>query len=592
MVREFSADVKEIRNILRTEDVTYMIPRYQRGYSWRRPQTSALWDDMLEEEYGLFIGTILLNQGERREDRVQIIDGQQRLLTITILLSSIRDELEKIGGGGAERRAAKVQLMYIEDEEYEDRIVKIETAKDIRDYFMDAIIEPKRERTVREAVTDQEKRIKSARTFFDSKIRQYLRDRGAKKDVDKISWLEDLLKRVEKLSVVAINVERPEDAYKVFESVNAKGAALTLADILKSLIFRRIPPTASMEDTAQTQWDKIHSNLEGTGFTMSKFIRYYWLSKYEFLTESKLYSAIKDKMDKDKDLDWQDLLDELVTNSKNLKKLKQAEPDDFSSYGSPRRVSNGLRGISHMNVSQVYVLLLAIQRNQSMKKAWEREIEMLEKFCLHYHAVGKQQAVRVEKRYSSYAIEIEKLNDMEGEGDLAKKRSLALEEILKGMIDDFVALKNEYVKRDMFRDRFIEEMDYSKQAKRPLIKYTLQKINSHYTEGLGEMSIDDQVVNLEHVLPQRPKEWGLSEEAVESYVNRIGNLTLLAKKLNSQMGNNPLEKKYPKLQESELEITKRLVGFIADSGMSWNEGLIMERSAQLATLCYDEVWRL
>tara|TARA_B100001173_G_C15788062_1_gene462252 strand:- start:248 stop:730 length:483 start_codon:yes stop_codon:yes gene_type:complete len=160
------------------------------------------------------------------------------------------------------------------------------------------------------------------------------------------------------------------------------------------------------------------------------------------------------------------------------------------------------------------------------------------------------------------------------------------------MIDDFIALKNEYVNREMFRDRFIEEMDYSKQAKRPLIKYSLQKIDSHYTGGMGELSIDDQVVNLEHVLPQRPKEWGLSEESVENYVNRIGNLTLLAKKLNSQMGNSPLEKKYPKLQKSELEITKRLVQFIDESGMKWNESLIMERSGELATVCYDGVWKL
>ncbi|MED5267311.1 MAG: DUF262 domain-containing protein, partial [Candidatus Thermoplasmatota archaeon] len=296
MVREFSAHVKEIRNILLKDDETYIIPRYQRGYSWKRPQISALWDDMMEEDFGLFIGTILLEQGEKEGDRVQIIDGQQRLLTITILLSSIRDALEKIGGGGAQRRAGKMQAMYIQDEEYDERIDKIQTAKGVREYFNDAIIEPIRDRKVREATTDEEKRVKAARAFFDSKIRAYLK--GIRGDVDKLAHLESLIRRVEKLSVVAIYVENPEDAYKVFESVNAKGAALTLADILKSLIFRRVPPTAE-EDSAQLQWDKINSNLEGTGFAMSKFIRYYWLSKYGFLTESKLYSAIKDKLEKE-----------------------------------------------------------------------------------------------------------------------------------------------------------------------------------------------------------------------------------------------------------------------------------------------------
>tara|TARA_B100001250_G_scaffold122003_1_gene103513 strand:- start:75 stop:1844 length:1770 start_codon:yes stop_codon:yes gene_type:complete len=589
MVREFSADVKEIRNILRTDDSTYIIPRYQRGYSWKRPQISALWDDMMEEEFGLFIGTILLNQGDDREDRVQIIDGQQRLLTITVLLSSIRDALEKIGGGGAERRAGKIQLMYIQDEEYEDRINKIQTARKIRDFFDEVIVEPRRGRKVREAITDEEKRVRAARAFFDSKISGYTK--GIKGEVEKITHLESLIKRVEKLSVVAINVENPEDAYKVFESVNAKGAALTLADILKSLIFRRIPPT-SEEDSAQVQWDKINSNLEGTGFSISKFIRYYWLSKYGFLTESKLYSAIKDKLEKEKGLTWGELLDDLVSNSRSLKRLKEADHEDFTNYRSPRKISNGLKGISLMNVSQVYVLLLAIHRNQSMKEKWEREIEVLERFCFNYHAIGKQQAVRVEKKYSQYAIEIEKLNELEDGGMDHGKRAGMLEEILKGMISDFKGVKGEYVTHDVFISRFVEELDYSKPAKRGMIKYALQRINNHYTGGTGELSIDETMVNLEHVLPQRPAEWGLSETDVEEYVNRIGNLTLLSKKLNSQAGNMPLKGKFPKLEESELEITKRLVEYIKDSGMAWNRKMILDRSTNLASLSYNEIWKL
>ena len=91
MVREFTADVKEIKSVLRTEGKSYEIPRYQRGYSWRNAQVSTFWTDLTQEDIGLFIGTILMNQGDRLGDRVEIIDGQQRLLTITILFSSIRD---------------------------------------------------------------------------------------------------------------------------------------------------------------------------------------------------------------------------------------------------------------------------------------------------------------------------------------------------------------------------------------------------------------------------------------------------------------------------------------------------------------------
>ena len=63
------------------------------------------------------------------------------------------------------------------------------------------------------------------------------------------------------------------------ESVNVIMSSINSADILKSLIFRRVPETAE-EDRAQRQWDKMIANLDGTGSTISKFIRYYWLSKF------------------------------------------------------------------------------------------------------------------------------------------------------------------------------------------------------------------------------------------------------------------------------------------------------------------------
>ena len=130
------------------------------------------------------------------------------------------------------------------------------------------------------------------------------------------------------------------------------------------------------EDIAQKQWDIINQNLEGTGFKLSKFIRYHWLSKYGFLPESKLYEAIRKKLQV-KEITIQSLLDDLVVDAERIKKLKSGSIDDYSQFNSPRRVYNSILGISSMNVSQVYVLLLSILRNKAMKKKWERDIEFL-----------------------------------------------------------------------------------------------------------------------------------------------------------------------------------------------------------------------
>ena len=94
----YEASDKPLSRILRTEQKRYQIPRYQRNYSWKRSQYETLWNDLLDDfgktSRGLFLGTILLNLPDTKagdDERTQVIDGQQRMITLTILLSSIRD---------------------------------------------------------------------------------------------------------------------------------------------------------------------------------------------------------------------------------------------------------------------------------------------------------------------------------------------------------------------------------------------------------------------------------------------------------------------------------------------------------------------
>ena len=179
MVREFNAQVKQINAILRNEGKFYSIPRYQRGYAWMRSQYDTFWNDLIEEEWDLFIGTILLNSegtGED-EDRVEVIDGQQRLLTITILLSSIRDALDSLG---FEREAAGIQGQYIARQEWigeDEKKPVILTGEKLRDFFENRIQKYplQKDAPILEANNDEEKRVKAARSFFDRQLRDGLK---------------------------------------------------------------------------------------------------------------------------------------------------------------------------------------------------------------------------------------------------------------------------------------------------------------------------------------------------------------------------------------------------------------------------------
>ena len=254
-------------------------------------------EDRIKTSRGLFLGTILLNLPELEDDRTEVIDGQQRLITLTILLSSVRDALDRLGDI---RTATMVHRNYIADSDYagDEEIPRLISGAKLQEFFSNFIQQyPGRGRDdflLMIAESEEQKNMEKCRKFFDSQIKKELK--VIPDHVDRIGWLISVVETIEKVILISIEVEFEEDAYAVFESVNAKGMELTLADLLKNLIFRNLRPSEGGEDTAQRQWDQIIENLDGTGFPMKKFIRYLWLSRYDFLTEAKLFDAVKQKL--------------------------------------------------------------------------------------------------------------------------------------------------------------------------------------------------------------------------------------------------------------------------------------------------------
>ena len=144
-----------------------------------------------------------------------------------------------------------------------------------------------------------------------------------------------------------------------------------------------------------------------------------------------------------------------------------------------------------------------------MKKKWERDFEFLEKFCFNYHAISKLQAVRVEKIYSQYAVSLQNINEILDE----RERSTDLEKELRILQSKLKELASEFINLDSFKNGFLREIKYSTSAtKRNLLKYTLYRIEDHLSSGTGEMKIDQTMVNLEHILPQNPEQWGLEKK--------------------------------------------------------------------------------
>ena len=107
----------------------------------------------------------------------------------------------------------------------------------------------------------------------------------------------------------------------------------------------------------------------------------------------------------------------------------------------------------------------------------------------------------------------------------------------------------------------------------------------------GQIGLYFNTVNIEHLLPQKPhKDWKLDKREITGYVNLLGNLTLISKRINSSVQNGVVKDKLPELEKSELAVTKALIKELKVLGLEWGESQIRNRQNQLASLAYKTIW--
>ena len=255
----------------------YRIPRYQRAYTWSLEEASDFWDDIWSNDSSYFLGSFIFNnEFEERSGFADIIDGQQRLLTITIFCAVLRDQAKGL------HNTDKASLFQRKDIAVEDkhgkqsyRIIPSDT---LLDYFVKNIQLESGNPLTAATKTAEEKKVQEVYTFFFTKVSDALANCLSLEE--KFDLLDKLRNKIYELTVIRVDISHEEDAYEIFETTNARGVDLSVGDLLKNMIFKNIPERDS-KDFAKEVWSQITSNIESTRTEVKKFIRYYWLSKYK-----------------------------------------------------------------------------------------------------------------------------------------------------------------------------------------------------------------------------------------------------------------------------------------------------------------------
>ena len=386
-------------------------------------------------------------------------------------------------------------------------------------------------------------------------------------------------KPIENLIIIKIEISSEEDAYEIFETTNARGVDLNVADLVKNLVFKNIS-IHDDKDFVKDIWTEIINDVQATSFEMKKLLRYFWISKYAFITEKKLFKAIKYEI-----TDWDKFLDDLFSVSKHINLLLQGNEDDYKNLGlkHPEKIYKSISAIRFMNVSQCYVLFLSILRNYNdLGTDPYKVFELIEKFTFVYSAVCKLPGNKVERLYSRYAQRIEEIVRDEDK----KKISGKIQSLFSELKTELTEEKPPF---EYFNEQFQEIRYKNTETGRTFVKYILSEINN--IEETEELKIDFTNVNIEHILPQKPdSDWGLSKVNIKPYVHLLGNLTLVGKKINSRIGNKPLNHKVKELEKSRLKITVDLVNYLKTNNLKWDNEQIYKRQKELAKIAYHKIW--
>jgi len=570
---KIEASDREIREIFSLGH--FIVPRFQRPYSWTEDEVNSFWDDVTGEQSpkkdpvstDYFIGSMVVYQVKK--PFFGIVDGQQRLTTITLILAAIRNAFLRLK---QENLAQGVQN-YIEKpnmDNVKEYILKSETSFP----YLQSHIQSYNGLKVNCEPSSEEQSLKIAFNLIIAKFdgllptvpeaQTELFDESATIAIEMLKVIRD---KVLGLKLVLIQLDDEDDAYLIFETLNARGRDLTTSDLVKNYLLKRIKEKNADLDAAKVVWNRMLKRFDSVGFKdgMEAFLYHYWLSAYGYLTDKELFTGIKKQVDTpDKAVDFLHRMQENVEYY-----ISTVRPEDTVWKTEESAVCQSLQALSTFGVKQQSSMVLSLFRAYRTKKISLRELrqilEKIEHFHYIFNAVTSQRSSGViATNYSKFAVALTNASTQ-------SQKQLVLDDLIE-VLGTKVPSFSEF--KASFDDRFYTSK-YT--MNKVVIRYTLRKIMGQSTHGLA---IDHEAMTIEHLLPESQERAGtISTEVIGS----IGNLILLDSKTNSEMlGNSSFNEKKRILTGANYPFDDLLL-----SHDHWSEPQIRERTGWIIQTAYD-----
>ncbi|MEK7167747.1 MAG: DUF262 domain-containing protein [Patescibacteria group bacterium] len=510
----------------------FVIPAFQRPYVWEKEQILALWEDLINSETDCFLGNLVFL--DKNDKTFVVVDGQQRLLTLSLVVLALRERLIEMNSGA-----------FVTDKiirEYVENLNETLFFKESQYPF---------KRTPR--IIPGNRKLEKAYTGLiesgvlsgelDEQQKRFLKNYNLILDLipeNSLPHLEEIIKKTTSVFFVALVCASESEAYRIFVSLNSSGLGLSVADLVKNALF-----ASAGGGELEIMWSEMENEFKGAEGLFPDFLRDFWISRHGAIPKEDLFSLIKkhdlEFIKKDEAVNF---MEKLLGNAKIYLSLRSSKTDHL--LNSIRLKTKDKRE------SQELTEMVKKFNCLEMDCAYPLALSFLNKF-LKAEKYTRRQFISDLNRLWVFLLRAKILNlNPESYKHKLAKQCLAIlsyeAEDFDAMTSDFFSkLKKLVLNSEDFIKNFPQELRYGHNNE------LLKKVMTDIFRSRGE-KVDLLRPSLEHILSRRSG--GLFKE----FVDEIGNLTLLDEEENNLAGNMTVKEKAILVYGKSSLLTNRKLG--------------------------------
>lgn len=538
----------------------YRVPPYQRDYSWREEHWEDLWNDLdtltgkPDERH--YMGALVV---EGRSDReFLIIDGQQRMATLSILALAVIARLHRLAENGQEaqanrERANALRGRFIGEKDPASLIESSKLFLNQTDdaFYQDYLVQLRKPLNPR-GLLKSNRLLWECFKYFGSRLDQ-LGQTGEP--------LAELLTEVvgRQLMFILITVDDELNAYTVFETLNARGLELSSTDLLKNYLFSRLRVAADLT-ALQRRWRALIATVQQERFP--EFLRYHLQCELPRVRSERLFKLVRDRVNTVAEVFA--LMEALERRAELFSALSDPNHSYWIETASARPF---VRELNLFRVRQMTPLLFATWEKFE-RSDFVRVLKLVSVVSFRYSVVSSLNTNALEPMYHEAAKAV-------------------LDGVAATPAAVFTKLRPAYVDDVKFDQDFASFVIDTSGQRRKLAKYILARLESDASNRACDPDTDPATI--EHILPENPGPgWETVPETYwEASVYRLGNLTLLEASANRRVGNADYEAKRAEYAASHYVLTQAVAGQAPDE---WTLALLEQRQALLARRAVH-LWR-